>query len=177
MNSVRDDYQDWMNVYLEPRHPEMMRPFQRALAAFDRIQENRRASPRNLRPILEIARSSNRLICENGAVLLGDLAAEYDEAREALEQLSIDARAGLRINAIIALGNRAPRDLGLSIILRSLKDRSARVRAIAADYAARLYLPEAIPTLERALSVEKNHKARTVIDFSLQRLREGASDQ
>jgi hypothetical protein len=122
---------------------------------------------------VEAASSSRRPLYENAIGLLVKLTEQFAEARQAVVSMAQDSRSHVRFNAILCLGKSTPRALTLQLIRQCLRDKSARVRQKAADWAGRLRVREIVPDLEQAKSKESYAKARESIAFNLQLLRDG----
>jgi hypothetical protein len=71
------------------------------------------------------------------------------------------------------LGKETPSDIVDEILKASLKDKRARVRRKAADWAGTLRNKRLVSDLEAALSIEKDKKARSTMEFELRLLRDG----
>jgi hypothetical protein len=173
MGRARERYDRWIRDHLRKRYPELEHPLLAVVDGFDAIQANAIIDAGDLRPIVEAASSQRRPLLENATTLLSELTERYEEARGAVAAMSEDSRNHVRFNAILCLGSPTPLAFTLGILRRSLRDKSARVREKAADWAGRLRLREFVPDLESAFSIEQNSKAKRTIEFELKLLRDG----
>jgi hypothetical protein len=144
-----------------------------AIDAFDSIQRNRRITPELLAPIVEAASSSRGPLFENATRFLGQLTGQFAQACDAVEGMAQNPRSHVRFNAIISLHKSTPLPLTLRILRRGLRDKSARVRAKAADWAGMLRLREIIPDLEEATARERHEETQRTMEFELKLLRDG----
>jgi len=173
MGSTREEYEPWLRDYFRKRYPELESALLEAIDAFDATKELDRINSEQLRPIVQAASSSRCPLYENTTGLLGQLSVKHEEARKAIEAMATDAQSHIRFNAILCLGKSTPPDFTLRLIRQGLRDKSARVRLKASDWAGRLRIREVVPELEEALAREKNEKAKKTIEFDLGLLRDG----
>ena len=54
----REEYERWIQQYLEPRFPELVKEFRACLDGYERIKPNNRVDKRSLNAILHAAYSS-----------------------------------------------------------------------------------------------------------------------
>jgi hypothetical protein len=163
----------WARDYLEARHPELVRPVLAAAEAFDRACASGELQPDDLRAVASVARDRRSLVAEYGASLLGALAAQFETARTEILSMSTDSKAHVRISALIALIELDPSDTHVSVALRALKDKSAKVRLLAADKVLTWRLASLIPALEEALLAEQDIAQREQLDLVISLLRDG----
>src|SRR5205823_314602 len=132
-----------------------------------------RTSPEWLAPIVNAASSSRVPLYENATSLLSELTEHFPAACDAVANMAQATRSRVRFNAILCLGRSTPPSLTLQILRQCLRDKSARVRLKAADWAGRLRLRKIVPDLEEAAARERNANARRTIEFELKLLRDG----
>jgi hypothetical protein len=174
MKSARDWYEPWLRGgYLRKRCPELEAPLLAAIDAFDSIQQGKAVTPEVLEPIVQAVSSSRRPLYENVTTLLSKLTEQHAEARAAIERMAKDPRSHVRFNAILCLGKSTPLSFSVRVLQQALRDKSAKVRQKAADWAGRLRLRELVPDLEEAAAQEKNAGAAGTIEFELKLLRDG----
>jgi hypothetical protein len=168
----REIYENWIRDTIEPRCPELVRPIRDALDAFDAIQRAGRADAERLMPIVEAAQSHRRPLYDMAVGLLQELTADFAEARESVARMASDKRSQVRFNAVISLGARTPRDFSGEVIRQALRDKSAKVRQKAADWAQRRGMAEIVPDLAAALAVESHAATKETMEFNLPLLRD-----
>ncbi len=173
MKSIREKYEPWLRGYLRKRCPELEPPLLAAFDAFDSLQQGKSLTPEVLEPIVEAASSSRRPLYENATPLLSKLTEHHAEARAAVGTMANDSRSHVRFNAILCLGKSTPLSFSLPLLQQGLRDKSAKVREKAADWAGRLRLRELVPDLEESAAREKNAGASGTIEFELKLLRDG----
>jgi hypothetical protein len=173
MPKSHEKFVPWVERYLRPRYPELVAPLMAAVDAFDAIQDRGELSQGNLGILVEAACSSRRPLYENVCGFMAHLTARWPEATAAILQMSKSPKAQIRFNAILCLGRDTPSDVVDAILKGGLRDKSARVRSKAADWAGRLRNKRLVTELGAALTAEKNRRARSTIEFELRLLRDG----
>jgi hypothetical protein len=169
----REEYEHWIQQYLKPRYPELVKDFRACLNGYERIKTNNRVDKRSLNSVLRAACSSRAPLFNTATHFLRDLSAHYPEASEALLIMSNDKHWYVRSNALLSLGHGTPKDIVLATLKRGLQDRSASVRGVAAWQAQSLRVRKVVPDLENQLAVETHSGAKYSIDFHLRLLRDG----
>lgn len=171
VSSTRAEFASWIDGYLRKRHPELEAPLLNALDAFDAIAGSASSNEDTLVPLLEAAKSTRVPLYENATTLLGKLADRNEFVRAAVTEMAADPRAHVRFNAILCIAeNDHPSEFGLRLVEARLRDKSARVREKAADWALRCRMVKLLPTLRRALQGETNERARECIAYAVQEL-------
>src|SRR5579863_3220897 len=173
----REKFTPWIRNYLQKRYPELVPPLQRALEAFDRAESSGILPVDDLTTLTDASRDSRKPLSENIAYLLGYLARRFDSAREAIHQMSKDPKAHIRINALVALDRIGTCQARTSLVCAALRDRSTRVRGLAADKICGWNMTEAIPDLDRAIVNESNAALRRELEWQRDLLRDGYSLQ
>lgn len=173
MKKTRARYEPWLRDYLRKRYPELEPPLLAAIDAFDTILDENRIDATLMAPVIEAASSSRRPLYENATPLLGELAASHAIALDSVGRMASDPRSHVRFNAILCLTKATPLEFRLDLLRQGLRDKSAKVRGKAADWAGRLRLRDLVPDLEAAFASEKNAKAKQTIEFDLRLLRDG----
>lgn len=143
-----------------------------AVYSFERIQETKTVSAELLRPIVDAASSSSRILLQQGTAWMTQLIAEFPEAQDALIGMSEASEVTPRMNAIICLASSTPRLLSLKILRKSINDKNPRVRQLAASWASKLNLREFVLELTARLSLESNLKTKRCIEMFLGLLRD-----
>jgi len=173
MGSTRDRFEPFLARVIRTRYPDVEVLLTAAFDAYDAIVEAGAVTPDLLAPIVASVESSRRPVYENTVDLLRRLSENHGAALAAIEKLARDRRAHVRFNAILCLGKETPGDFTLSILRAGLRDKSARVRQKAADWAGRLRSRDMVPDLAEASKVEADPKTRETIEFELRLLRDG----
>ena len=117
-------------------------------------------SDADARKLLAHARSTRTPLGENAATFLGELCDSHSTAREAVRALASGSRVHERINALVALDSCQSSELHMEILAAALADRSARVRALAADKVVGHGVKSLSSELDSAIAREKSAKLR-----------------
>ena len=173
MVKTRDHFERWFSERSGPRKPKDEASLLAAADAFDSIQKRRKVTPQLLEPIVAACAWPPTSLSANASRFLSILANQYVEAGHAVEMMASDGRWQVRFNAVLCARKEAPVDLNVKILRIALRDKSARVRGMAACHAGILEIQELICDLEQALKCEKDPKAKDSIDFELKLLRDG----
>ena len=155
----------WVRDYLQPRYPELVAPYLRALHASRSALVKGALSPDVVQDLVESARSRRTPLGENVASMIGDLANHFSAARDAIKSLACDPSVHVRINALVALSSYAVSHLHEELLSAALTDRSARVRALAADKIMSMDLRQLVPTLETAIARESKPELRATLEW------------
>jgi len=156
--------------YVAKSTPELEAPLLTAVEVLDSAG----ALPvETLQSVVEAASSRLATVYETGVTVLGELAEADIRALDAIQQMFASSKAHVRHNALLCLTEWLPSKVSTELLRHGLGDKSARVRAKAADWAGRLRLQTLASDLARAVLVESNAEARDVIAYELQMLRAG----
>jgi len=158
---------------LEPRYPELVAPYRAAERIRDAALDSGVLHEGDLAAILESAKSSRTPLGENVAAMLGELADRFDAARASIRQLAQDSKVHVRVNALVALHSHSLSQLHQQILASALRDRSARVRGLAADKIMSFGLRPLLPALEDAIARESKPDLRAVMEWERDLLRDG----
>ena len=158
-NPPSDHHDTWVREYLAPRYPELVPAYLDARA----IYENGRASGSLGQPeaerLLAHARSPRTPLGENAATMLGELCANIPTLGAAIRLLATGRRVHERVNALVALHSCPPTSLHIELLALLLQDKSARVRALAADKV----VIHRIKELAAALGVASSREAKVEV--------------
>jgi hypothetical protein len=169
----RQQYERWIDEFLQPHHPELVPQLLEALEAFDAAIESGVLTDEQLATIVECARSPRTPLGENIAALLGELAARFSAAEQAVREMAAHPKAHARINALVAISSTSPTKLHDQVLRIALKDRSSKVRTLAADKIMQFGLEHLLPDVESAIARENAAKIREELEFSRDLLRDG----
>lgn len=169
----RERYEQWIRDFLERRHPELVSRFREILDAFESTVASGTILQQQLATISDGVRSRSRPLAENAAILLGELAARFPQARELIKGLSRDPSLQVRVNALIALGVVAPGELHEEVLRGALRDRSPKLRTLAADKIVQLGMKSLLSDLEQAAAEEADPKTRESLECERDLLRDG----
>ncbi len=153
--------------------PQARRIIADALDCYERIHKRKAIRPADLRSIVNAAMSRFRAAWFTGTDLLTSLSARHPAAAEAMKNAAKSTNGDDRFHIISSLDGSVPRSISLLLVKAALRDRSASVRAKAAEAADRLYLKELIPDLRACLAAEKNSKTNEAFNFHLEMLDRG----
>jgi hypothetical protein len=173
MASRFEQHQPWVRDYLTPNYPQLVVPFVEAVRAFDRVVESGVLASVELDTMLRCAEIRSALVGASAAGLLGELAARFPAARNAVSKMSRDSKVHVRVNALVALHSAEPFDLHEEVLRTALTDRSAQVRRLAADKAMQFGLRQLLPDLEAAIEAERNLSVRKNLVWEHALLRDG----
>lgn len=169
----REEYEHWIQQYLKPRFPELVKEFRACLNGYERIKSNNRVDERSLNAILRAAYSPRAPLLNTAIFFLGELSEHYPEVNKAIVAMSNNRHWYVRCHAILSLGQETPNDIVLAILKKGLQDRSASVRRVAAWQVQSLRVSKLIPDLEDQLAIEPHPGTKHSLDFHLRLLRDG----
>ena len=171
MTSAREEFDSWIETYLKQRHPELVAQVLSAIDAFDLTANSGSTDAKTLAPLLDAAKSARAPVYESATMLLGRLANRIDYVQKAMIEMAVDPRSHVRFNAILCIpeGER-PSEFALKLVEGRLRDKSARVREKAADWALRCRMVSLLPSLRLALQKELHERARDCIASTVQEL-------
>ena len=173
MTFQRAQYRDWIEQFLEPHYPELVAPFLAALEAFEAAIEAGALNDAALETIVECARSSRMPLGENAATLLGQLVARFPAAEHAVRGMAVHPKVHVRVNALVALSSTPPASLHDEVLRMALRDRSSKIRALAADKIMQFELDHLLPELDAATASENVPKTREELEYARDLLRDG----
>jgi hypothetical protein len=173
VSANREVYDQWIRNYLAPRYPELLPQLEKALKAFDAAIERGHLTHEELGCLVECTRSPRRPLGENAAALLGDLSGRFSPAAEAVREMAADAKVHVRVNALVALDSAAPSTLHDDVFRIALKDRSSRVRTLAADKLMLMGLRHLLSDLEQAIQHELDQTTKHQLEYERDLLRDG----
>jgi hypothetical protein len=173
MQFQREHYESWIRDFLKPRYPELVPDFKKALEDFETTITSGVLAPERLQTILECARNRRTPLGENVAALLGELAVRFASAQQVIREMSHDAKAHVRINALVALNTSSPTELHDEVLRPALKDRSSKLRRLAADKIMQFGLRHLIPDVEEAVAREADPRTRDCLARERDLLRKG----
>jgi len=150
----------WVREYLQPRFPELVKPFLDALDLCRRAHSSGALTAMDAQKLLAHARSTRTPLGENAAAFLGELCDSQSAACEVVRTLASSSRVHERVNALVALDSCQAGELHVEILASALADRSARVRALAADKVVGHGVKSLIAELDSAIAREKDSKLR-----------------
>lgn len=158
---------------MQKRHPQLVLPVLRAAEAFDRAESSGQLSPQDLRLVAEMARVSPTTVSEYASGLLGRLACRFEAAREEILDMARGAKVHVRVNALVALESMEPGDMHVSVGRIALRDRSTRVKELAASKISSWRISELLPALEEAIAAESDAALRKILECERDLLRDG----
>jgi hypothetical protein len=170
---MSENTNSWIKEYLEPRYPDLVAPYRAAERIRDAALDSGVLPEGNLAIVLESAMSSRTPLGENVAAMLGELADRFDAARSSIRRMAQDSKVHVRINALVALHSHALSQLHQEVLAQALRDRSGKVRGLAADKIMSLGLRPLLPALEEAIARETKQDLRGVLERERDLLRDG----
>jgi len=170
---MREVDEDWIDEYLRPRFPELVAPYIQAQKAISESRLSQCIEQENRTILLRACSSSRRPLSENVAQMLGHLDSKVKSVDEVIRDLFESKLACARISAIIALGCRKIANIHKEILPRALRDRSNKVRQLAADLIGELKLTEFAPLLQKAAPFERDKGAQETLLFEANMLSNG----
>lgn len=164
---------EWVREYLQPRYPELVHAFLDAQTSHTHAMATGRIAPSALERLVAHARSPRTPLGENVAAMIGNLYAKIPSLEAAIRALATGSRVHERVNALVALDSGPPTELHVELLACLLQDKSARVRALAADKIVVHRLEALASALEAAAARERNPRVadhlRSSIDYLRQR--------
>lgn len=165
--------ESWIKEYLEPRYPELVDPYREAERIREAALKSGHLSGTSLSALLESARSARTPLGENVSSMLGTLAGRFPSAQAAIRTMARDKKAHIRINALVALESQEKSPLHEEILSAALRDRSARIRALAADQIMTFGLRRLLSDLEEAIAREAKPDLQAALIWERDLLRDG----
>lgn len=166
MANRRNQYEDWIRAYLQPRFPDLVAPFRAAVGAADDALRKGELTPEALATVVAAARSPVAAIGENLAKSLGALAESFEPARDAIRELARDAHQQARINALTAAACDVPASLKEEVVCLALRDESTRLRELAASRICEWGFTHLLPQIDAAIAREPSASTRGSLEFN-----------
>lgn len=173
MPTQREQYEPWIDEFFASHYPELIPQLRAALEAFDAAIKSGVLTDEQLTTIVESACSPRTPLGENVAALLGELAARFSAAEQAVREMVANPKVHARINALVAISSASPTKLHKDVLRMALKDRSSKVRTLAADKIMQFGLNHLMPDVEDAIGRESDAKTREVLERERDLLRDG----
>lgn len=165
---------NWIRTYLEPRYPELVEPYREAATITLDALRTERLDDADLRTLRAHVVDGPNVLREGAGTMLGKLAAQFPSAARVLEELAGSAKASVRAEALQALLHVPPSALHEQLYAAALRDRSTRIRALAAQGIRQQSLTLLLPQLQQAIAVETNAETERVMRFHDAQLRAGS---
>jgi hypothetical protein len=165
----------WIESYLKPRYPDLVASYIQAREIVSAARVSGQLTAGQADQLAIMASSRRKPLGENVAGMVGELAADFPEADRVLQHLATAREVHCRINALAALDSITPCSTHIRLVALLLRDRSAKVRALAASKAMSFGLKELVPALSDAIERETNEKLRAELRWNCDLLRDGYS--
>lgn len=169
----RNQYEDWIRAYLQPRYPELVAPFRSAVGAADEALRTGELTPEALATVVAAARSDVAAIGENLAKSLGALAESFEPAQIAIRELARHPQLQARINALTATASDVPTALKEEVVCLALRDESSRLRELAASRICEWGFTHLLSEIDAAIAREPIENTRGSLEFNRALLVEG----
>jgi hypothetical protein len=167
------DHEKWIAEYLIPRAPELVASYRDALRIYVEAVSASAVRAEDVAKLAEYCESKRTPLSENVAEFLGELRPFAQEVDAAIRRLAGGKQVHMRLASLIALDSCEPSELHVELLTQALKDRSARIRTLAAAKISGMRLVSVLPALEAAISVEGDETARESLIFSRDLLVDG----
>ena len=169
-----DNYVDkWVLEYLVPRRPELVASFLEAREICDRVGRTKSLESGDAERLLGFARSPHTPLGENVASMIGERYAKVPSLGTIIRALAGGRLIHERINALVALSSYPSTDLHSELLAHLLRDKSARIRELAADKIVDHGLTGLHTELEAAVARESNPKVLDALRSDIEYLRCG----
>jgi hypothetical protein len=159
--------QEYLERFVSPKSRALERSL---LAVFDALSFGSEVSREDLDATAQGASDKRENVYHVGTEFLGEIAKKDERAMLLIREMSDAKQAHIRHNALLCLNSEIPTHESVSIIQKSLADKSSRVRAKAADWAYRLGLRVLVPDLKAALRIEGDEEVAQELRGSLREL-------
>jgi hypothetical protein len=170
---VSEVTESWIREYLEPRYPELVAPYREAESICDAALVSGQLSESSISLLVKGAKSPRTPLGENISGMLGSLADQFPQVKDAIRAMFRDKKMHVRINALVALHSHQTSSLHDELFAAGLQDRSARVRALTADKIMAFGMRHLLPELEGAIAREAKPELRATLDWERDLLRDG----
>jgi hypothetical protein len=174
MNNSPSDYRAaWVREYLAPRHPDLVGAYLEACSIYESGKTSGSLDEADAERLLAYARSSRAPLGENAATMLGELCAGRSALGAAIRSLATSRRVHERVNALVALHSCPPTELHVELLAFLLRDKSARVRTLAAEKIVHHRIEQLANALEEAAARETNVAVANQLRAELDYLHQG----
>lgn len=162
-------------TYMQAHLARFVRPKSRTLErsllpVLDALSSGTEVSRKDLDATAQGASDKRPNIYHVSTEVLGLIAEKDERAMQLIREMSDAKLAHIRHNALLCLNSEIPTHESVSIIRKSLADKSSRVRSKAADWAYRLNLRILVPDLKAALRIEDDEEVAEELRNSLREL-------
>ena len=168
-----DTTEAWIRDFLQPRYPELVAPYRKAEELCEVAKQTGLLPPDAIATLLVSARSVRTPVGESVSGMIGELADRFDAARDAIRQMAGDTKVHVRVNALVALESHSLSQLHRDVLASALRDRSARVRSLAADKIMCFGLSDLLPDLEAAIGRETKAEVQATLKWGRDLLLDG----
>jgi hypothetical protein len=159
--------QEYLERFVHPKSRTLERSL---LAVFDVLSSGSEVLREDLDATAQGASDKRANIYHVSTEFQGEIAEKDERAMLLIREMSDAKLAHIRHNALLCLNSEIPTHESLSIIRKSLADKSSRVRIKASDWAYRLNLRMLVPDLKAALRIESDEEVAEEIRYSLREL-------
>ena len=157
--------ENWIREYLEPRYPELVSPFREAATITEAALRTQQLNESDLATLLSYATSSRAVLSDNVGDMLGKLANLFPAAQQALETMAQSKKVEERIQALLSALHLPPSPFHKRMYSTALKDRSKKVRSIAAQNIRTQAMAVLLPELAAAVDNESDQDTRQHLRF------------
>lgn len=133
MTTTGDPGLDWVRDHLTTARPELVEPFLEAKDICAAAQRSGRLSPDQQSRLIAIAEFRSELLGDNLAAMLGALLHSVPSVADLIRRLAQGNRSHERLIAVLALHVGPPKAIHSEVLAWLLRDKSKRLRALAAD--------------------------------------------
>jgi len=173
MESQRQRHENFLARRNRAEQPENVETLLLVCDACDSAIETGVLSETALRTFMDGACCSALLVWQNSVDLLRLLESKGFDLGRAFLEMSNSASASSRFAALCCLSRKTQRTVVDEILIKSIADKSSKVRCKAASAAMTFRKRWLVNAIAATLAAEKNQKARLSLDFSLALLRDG----
>lgn len=173
MQGVRRNSIDaWIQSHLDGKYSDWAVKLRTLLATYDRAQRSGRLDSRGVDQFEEAVRQKGKP-AEMAAELLGELARRFEAAAKGMENLLEDPKPSNKLKGLIALYSVGPNTSVLDRYRVALRDKSAKVRILAADHALRRRFKTLVGDLNAQIFAEEDSNVRSHLVHARDLLRDG----
>ena len=165
--------ENWIQEYLQPRHPELVEPFRRAGKITEVALQTENLADSDLGILLEHATSGKAILSDNVGDMLGKLANTFPSAQQALETMAQSKKVSTRAQALASLLFVPPCPLHERVYTATLKDRSKKIRRLAAHNIRLQGMAVLLPALTHAVACETDADTCQHMQYNLALLQDG----
>jgi len=163
----------WIEKDLRPRFPHLADACLKVYEIEKSVVATKQLKIDDLVLLEGFCRNNSSILSEFAASVVGSFAEDIAEARMALINLSGDKRINARINALVALHDCGTVQVREQVLRIALRDKSARVRQLAACKVQGFLLHSLLEELEGAIAREGDVFCRQAMIFSSCLLKDG----